>query len=190
MRLDFGQVEIGPAAGAEGVARIVEKVEPEVEQRCRDRLAVHREVLLDKVPAARANDQDCGFCAQSVALAAEGIAELEPPFPAIHEVRLALDVIGEGRRVGVLEISHENVSAGIERVYNHLAVDRTGYLDPAVNEVGRDRRNSPFLVADMPGLRQDIRKHSGVILLLRQNPVGQQSLPPRLKSTVKLGEES
>ena len=59
--LDFGEVEIGPAASAEGIARIVEKVEPEVEQRRGDRLAVHREVLLDKVPAAWANDQDCGF---------------------------------------------------------------------------------------------------------------------------------
>ena len=68
--------------------------------------------------------------------------------PAVLQVGLALDHVGEHRRGGVLEIGHEHLRAGIERVDDHLAVDRAGDLDPAVEEVGGDRRDLPVAFAD------------------------------------------
>ena len=53
MALQLRQVEIGTAATFQQLPRIVKKVEPEVEEAGRHRLAVHQNVLLVQMPAAR-----------------------------------------------------------------------------------------------------------------------------------------
>ena len=83
---------------------------------------------------------------------------------ASHEVDLALDVVVPARRVGVLEVRHEDAGAGVERVDDHLAVDRAGDLDAAVGEVGRHRRARPVGVADRARLGQEIGKLARVEL--------------------------
>ena len=63
--LELRQVEV-PAA-----ARVVaEGVDAEVEERGGDRFAVHLEVALDEVPAARPDEEHCGLVVQLVALVA------------------------------------------------------------------------------------------------------------------------
>ena len=61
-----------------------------------------------------------------------------------------------GRRVGVLEIGHEDVGAGIERVDHHLAVDRAGDLDAAIEQILGQRRHRPVGVADALRLGREI----------------------------------
>jgi hypothetical protein len=46
MRLHLRQVEVRPEAALDGLVRVVEEVQAEVEQRARDGLAVDRDVLL------------------------------------------------------------------------------------------------------------------------------------------------
>ena len=48
-----------------------------------------------------------------------------------------VDEVVPGRRGRVLEVRHEDVRARVERVDDHLAVDRPGDLDAAIEEVGR-----------------------------------------------------
>ena len=88
------------------------------------------------------------------------------PRPAVPQIDLALDHVGPGRRVGVLEVGHEDLGAGIERVDDHLAVDRAGDLDAAVQEVGRDRRDLPVALAECSRLGQEIGQLAGVEALL------------------------
>ena len=53
VRLHLGQVKVRPNADLEGLVRVVEKVEAKVEERRGRRHAVHKQVLLLQVPAAR-----------------------------------------------------------------------------------------------------------------------------------------
>lgn len=57
VRLHLGQVEVRPEAVAHRLLRIVEEVQPEVEQRPRDGLPIHRHVALLEVPAPGPHDQ-------------------------------------------------------------------------------------------------------------------------------------
>ena len=136
MALELRQVEVGPAAGGERGLRIEEEVEAEIEQRARHRLAVDDEMLLGQMPAARPDEQHRRLGAELVVLAGLRVGEVDRPLPAVLEVDLALDDVRPGRRIGVLEVGHEHLRAGVERVDDHLAVDRAGDLDPAVEQVG------------------------------------------------------
>ena len=62
-----------------------------------------------------------------------------------------------GRRVGVLEIGHEHLRTGVERVDHHLAIGRSGDLDPAIAQIRRNRRARPIAVADVLRFRQENR---------------------------------
>ena len=67
--------------------------------------------------------------------------ERQAELDGVDQVRLADDTVLPGRRVGVLEVGHEDPGARVERVDHHLPVGRPGDLDSAVREVGRGRRH-------------------------------------------------
>ena len=56
----------------------------------------------------------------------------------------------------VLEVGHEDFGAGVERVDDHLAIDWTGNLDAAVEQVGGQRGYGPFGFADVRGLEEEV----------------------------------
>ena len=75
---------------------------------------------------------------------------------------LAVDQVVPGGRVGVFEVGHEDLGAGVERVDDHLAVDGAGDLDAAVEQVGGQRRDGPFGVADVRGFGEEVGLVAGV----------------------------
>src|SRR5215467_10412227 len=75
----------------------------------------------------------------------------------IDQIDLSFNQVLPGRRVGVLEIGHEDIGAAVQRIDYHLAVGGAGDLDAAVPKVLRDRRYPPVAVADCLGLGQEIR---------------------------------
>ena len=97
--------------------------------------AVDLEVALDEMKAARTDHQSGQRRLQRVALAGFGRHVRNRAPDGVHQVRLAADDVGPGRRGGVLEIGHEHLRAGIERVDDHLAVDRAGDFDAAVLQI-------------------------------------------------------
>ena len=80
----------GPLPRSSRLRRVVEEVEPEVEEARRDRLAVHQDVPLGEVPAARADDQRRRLVVQAVVLALRS-RELDRALDRVDQVRLALD---------------------------------------------------------------------------------------------------
>src|SRR5581483_11670635 len=84
--------------------------------------------LLRQVPAARTHQQRRGLVVERVgfsfgALVADGATD------GVAQIDLPVDQVGPGRRVRVLEVGHEHVGAAVQRVDEHLAVDRAGDLD-------------------------------------------------------------
>ena len=166
MALELRQVEVRPGAALE-LLRVVEEVEAEVEERAGDRLAV------DDARAARAGASRAGgrtATAGSVVRArstSRPVSKSIVPLDRVAQVDLALDVVRPGRRVRVLEVGHEDPRARVERVDDHLPVDRAGDLDAAV-AAGRPaparRVQSPL--ADLARLGEEVRPLAGVEALL------------------------
>ena len=159
----------------------MEDVEAEVEQRARHFLAVDRRLALGQVPAARAHHQHRRVALEGIGLAARRVGEVDLPGPAVLEVGLALDHVGEHRRGGVLEVGHEDLRARVQRIDDHLAVDRAGDLDPAVEKVGRDRRDLPVAVANRSRLGKKIGQLARVEQFLALGTPRQQLEPPPSK---------
>ena len=135
--LHLGQVEVRAGALGEQRLRVVERVERQVEDAGRHRVAVHQHVLLVQVPPAGAHEEGRERVAEAVLLAAA--AERDGAVHRVAQVDLALDRVLPGGRVGVLEVRHEDLGARVEGVDDHLAVDRAGDLGAAVLQVGRAR---------------------------------------------------
>ena len=153
MALHLRQIEIGPEPCGERRLGVVEDIEAEIEQRARHRLAVDLDMRLRQMPAARPDDQHGGLWPELVGLAGRRIREAERALPARQHVRLALDHVGQGRRVGVLEIGHEDLGAGVQRVDHHLLVGRAGDLDAAVEEIGGRRARRASCPRELPTSR-------------------------------------
>ena len=97
---------------------------------------------LFQVPAARAHEEHRDLLVQLVLLSRGriGIGNRAPD--GIAQIDLAVDQVVPRRRVGVLEIGHENLRAGVQRVDDHLAVHGPGNLHAAVENVGGQRRHA------------------------------------------------
>ena len=155
MALELGQVEVRARAGGAQPLGAMEHVEAEVEQPGRHRLAVDEDVLLEQVPAARPDEQRGDLVVQAVLLLAR--VERDRALDRVDQVRLALDAIRPGGRVRILEVGHEHLRAGVERVDHHLPIDRPRDLDAAVLEVGGRLGDAPRAVlADVLRLREEV----------------------------------
>ncbi len=109
------------------------------------------------MPSARPHHQNGGLLLERVGLAAGRVGEVDLSGPTVLQVGLALDHVGEDGRGRVLEIGHEHFGAGIQRVDDHLAIDRAGDLDPAVEKVSRDLGDRPVALADRFCLGEKVR---------------------------------
>jgi hypothetical protein len=108
----------------------------------------------------------------------------------VLHVDLTGNEVGPSRRSRVLEIRHENLGAGIERVDHHLAVDRTGDFRPPVLQVLRHGRHLPRMIRpDVRRLAQKVRHLTGVDPLLPLDPRGEQTFALAIEFTVQSREE-
>jgi hypothetical protein len=117
------------------------------------------------------------------------IGKVELARPTVHQVGLALDHVGPGRRIRILEIGHEDFGARIEGIDDHLAVGRSGDLDAPVFKVGRDMGHCPFALTDGARFGQKIGKGALVEELLALRPSLDQSAATLLETTMKARDE-
>lgn len=100
--------------------------------------------------------------AQPVAFAA-GRRVVHRAAHGVAQVDVALEVVGPGGRVGVLEVGHERRGAAVERIYDHLALHGARDLNAPVDEAGRGRRAAPArLLAHGARLGQEVRQPAGL----------------------------
>src|SRR5204862_2540889 len=66
--------------------------------------------------------------------------EIDRTVHSVAKIHLAFEIVLPSRGIGVLKVSHENVGAGIQRVDDHLAVNRPSDFDAAVEERSEERR--------------------------------------------------
>ncbi len=161
MAFQLWQVEVGAAAARDEFLRVVEKIQCEVEDPAGDRRTIDQHVLLGQMPPARTHEERRELVTELVRLAF-GADEVDLAANRVAQVDLALDVVVPLRRVGVLEVGHEHVGAGVERVDDHLAIDRPGNLDTAVLNIGRNRRANPIALAYDVRFGQEVRQLAGV----------------------------
>src|SRR5215469_16500641 len=138
MALELRQVEIRSAASRDKLPGVVEEVEREVENTAGNRRPVDADVLLRQMPSTRPHEKRCDLLLKLVRLAL-GTYVVDPAANGVTKVNVPLDVVVPLRRVRVFEVGHENARPRIERVDDHLAVDRPRDLDPAILNVGWDR---------------------------------------------------
>ena len=90
---------------------------------------------------------------------------------------------------GVLEVGHEDLGAGVERVDDHLAIDGPGDFDAAVMKIGGNRRDGPFGLADGAGFGEEVGLFAGVEALLPFLAGLQQLLAARVERAVQVHDE-
>ena len=186
--LHLGQVEVRPRALLQQPLGVAQQIEAEVDEGARQRRAVDAHVLLDQVPAAGAHEQRGDVVAQLV-VAPVVAGELDRALDRVDEVDLALDDVGPRRRQRVLEVGHEPARAGVQRVDDHLAVDRAGDLDAAVLQVGRRGGHAPVALADLPRLGQEVERLAGGDARAALGARVEQLAPARLEALVQPAEE-
>ena len=187
--LEFRQIEGRRRAGGHLRRGAMEDIKAEIKQRAGHFLAVDGDMPLGQMPAARADHQHRRIVLEGVGLSGRRIGEVDLARPTVFEIGLALDHVGEHRRGGVLEIGHEDLRARVQRVDNHLAVNRAGDLDPAVEKVGGDRGDLPVAVADRFRLGEKVRQLAGVEVFLATHSPREQLEPLPVEAPVQAGQE-
>jgi hypothetical protein len=84
----------------------------------------------------------------------------------VAQIDLALDDVAPGGRQRVLEVGHEDVGARVERIDDHLPLDRAGDLHPPVAQVRRRRLHLPVAAAHALSFGQERRQFAPVQPLL------------------------
>ena len=149
MALHLGQVEIRARAAARQCRVVVGEVQREVEQASRTPArrrparafpaGASRAAAPSASPVARRGGSPCRW-PDRAKLIVRCTASLRLTWPCTMFSQVGV--------AGVLEIGHEGLRRGIQRVDDHLAVDRTGDLHAAVLQIGRHRRDAPVARAD------------------------------------------
>src|SRR5690606_21531437 len=112
-------------------------------------------VLLDEVPAARAEHDRRGLRAETVLLAL-GAREVDLPTDRVEQVELAADDVRPGGAHRVLMVGEPDARARVHGVDRHLAVGGPGDLDAAILETGTGARDAPrCILADLARLGQE-----------------------------------
>ena len=189
MVLHLGQVVVGAGAALDQRPGVVEEVQAEVEQAANHRLAVDPDEIVRQVPAAGADDQDGRRVAQLVMLARVGVVECDVAPGRVAHVDVAAHVVVPGGRVRILEVRHEHLGAGVERVDDHLAFHRAGDLNAAVLQVGGDRGDLPVAVADVFGLLQEVGQPAAVELFLDLLAARHQLVAAGAEGALQLGDK-
>src|SRR5579871_536335 len=186
--LELRQIEIRSRAVADQVVGVVKEVQAEIEERCRDRLSFHQEVLLDEVPSAWAHHEDRGILTDLVALAF-GTGISDSPVDGVAQIRLAFDDVLPRRRIGIFEIGHEDLRARVQRVDDHFPIRWAGDFDAAVHQVGGAGRDLPRSGTDLGSLGRKSGLLALVDLMLPGLTRLQQSPPSGLELRGQFDEE-
>ena len=188
-RFQLGEIKICARPGGECGGGIVQQIEREIDECARQRLAVHGQVTLVEVEAARADDEDGGIDDEGVILGRGRIGEGQRATPAIDQIGLAVEDVVPRRRGRILEIGHEGLGARIECVDDHLASGRAGDFDAAVLEVARGARDRPIASADRCGIGPEVGQIAGIVSVLLVDPRGEQSAAARIEPAVDRAEQ-
>ncbi len=177
------QVEEGAGAACDLFLGVMEQEQRKVEDAAGDALAVDGDVLFVQVPAAGAHLQRGDLVGQLVVLVV-GV-QREGAAHGGLEVDLALQLVVPVGGVGVLEVGHVAVRAGVERVDDHLGFDRAGDFHAAAMQCRRHRRDLPVAFAHALGFRQEVGQLAGVQALGALDAGGQQFLAARLEGAMQ-----
>ena len=193
--LELGEVEVRPAAVRDQLLRVVEEVQPEVDERagCRHRASRavgEPEVLLDQVPAARAHhDRRRALGGDLVGLALRA-GEAQLAADRVAQRQLPLDDVLPGGARGVLLVGEPDPRAGVQGVDRHLRVGRTRDLDAAVLETGAGAGDPPLgILTDVRGVVAEARVVAVADLEAAAHAVGEPVVPAPAEALVQRGEE-
>ena len=145
-------------------------------------------MLFVQVPSARPHHQRRQLGAQLILLSFRTLVP-DRSTNRVPQILLSFNIVAPGRRIRVLEIRHENIGARVQRVDDHLAIDRSGNFHAAIQQVLRNRRHLPLALANFGRLRQKIRELAVIDFLLHGSPPRQQFLPPRFESSRQFRQE-
>ena len=162
--LELRQVEVKTGPALEQAPRVVEGVEPEVEERAGDGRAVDAEVTLDQVPAAGAHDERGGLLVELVH-ATVRIGERDPPLDRVDEIALTLDQVAPRRRVRVLEVGHVDRGARVQRIDDHLPIGRARDLDLSYAQVLRHRCDRPVTFTNVERVGAEVERAAAAQML-------------------------
>ena len=138
--LHLGQVEVGPSPLVQQLLRVVEEVQPEVDEGARPPARPSTVRCRSSRCQPRGRGTIVGSAASVTQLVLLALGLVNAPCPGrVVQVDLAADDVAPVRRVGVLEVGQPDLRAGVERVDRHLALGRPGDLDPPVQQVGGAR---------------------------------------------------
>src|SRR5208282_692209 len=157
--LQLRQVEIRASALAQQGCSIVKKEQAKIEQRPRDWLTFHQKVLFVEVPSARPYHQRGQIGPKPILFSIRTLVSDGSP-NRVAQIVLAFDIVVPGGRIRVLEIGHENTGTRVQRVDDHLAIDRAGNFHATVEEILRNRRHFPLPLADSDRFRQKVRRYA------------------------------
>jgi hypothetical protein len=188
MALHLRKIKIRAGSALDQLFRVVEEIEPEIENGGRHRLSVDFHVLFLEVPSTRTH-HECRSLAVEPVFLTFGRTELDLLSNGIVEVDLAFESSRPGRRMGILEVRHEDVRARVQRVDDHLAIDWPGDLDTAVLKILGNWRYDPGTVAKVLSLLEEIGKLAGVDALLALFSLLQKLEPRRVESPVELHQK-
>ena len=149
-------------------------------------IAVHRDVALGQMPAARAHEQGGRVLVEAI-LAAVGPDVLDRAPDGVDQVDLAADHVRPRGRVRVLEVGHEAARARVQRVDDHLALGRPGDLDPAVAQRRRGGRDRPLALAR--AALGEVERAAGVELGLDPRALREQLAAALVELLVEHGDE-
>ena len=140
------------------------------------------------MPAARA-DLQRGYLLVELVYLSRFVGEADLAPDRIAEIHLPLDLVEPVRAVGILEIGHIGIGARVERVDDHLALDRPGDLDAPAFQRLRQRGDFPVAVAHGFRFGQKVRHLASIDACLARNPGLQQFLAPCIECAMQLGDE-
>src|SRR4029079_17859729 len=106
-------IEVWSRTGREQGLRVMKKIERKIENGGGGRFTVDQNVLFEEVPAAWTHQQRRGLFVERIALSVRGRERDGAPH-RVAQVDLALDHVFPRRRIGILEVGHEYICAGIE----------------------------------------------------------------------------
>src|SRR5260370_12066363 len=186
--LHLRQVKIRASALAQQGRGIVKKEQAKIKQRRRDRLPLHQKVLFVQVPSSWPNKQSCRIGSKLILLSLRTLV-LNRSSNRIAQIVLAVNIVTPGRRIRVLEVGHEHIGPRVQRIDDHLAIDRPGNFHAAIAQVPRYRGDLPVALADSSRVRQKVRKLAVIDVLLYGSPPRQQFLPPGLERSRKFRQK-
>ena len=133
----------------------MEQIQAEIEKPPGYWFAVNQQMFFDEVPAARPNEQYRDLIFQPIGFAFRAL-KFDCSPNRVAQIDVAIDHVVPSRSVGVFEIRHEYLRAGVQGVDHHFAIGRSCDLNAAIGNVFRDGRNFPIIGADLCGLRQKV----------------------------------